>query len=94
MKKSMNTHNCYVLFSVEYPTFHCMNPIWYKKETQQIQISSKQHLKNLMNTIFSMFVDKSTINRLQNLLLFNLNLVYELVYSFFTFNLMYDSVYI
>ncbi len=28
-EKTMNIDNGYVLLSVEYPKFHCTNPIWY-----------------------------------------------------------------
>ncbi len=46
MTYSMNTDNCFVLFSVEFPKFHCTNPILYKKEKKQIRSSSKLNLKN------------------------------------------------
>ncbi len=44
----MNTDICYIVFCVEYPKCHFTNPIWYKKEKQQIQnspIKSKKSIK-------------------------------------------------
>ncbi len=82
-------------FSFEYPKFHCTNPIWNEKEKQQIQRSSKLNLNNSINTIFwyVSYVDKKNkwIPKFPH---FDLNLVYESVFGFLTFNLVYDLVYI